>query len=659
MERKAAAERAEELRREIAVHNNNYYNLDNPSISDYEYDMLMRELKEIEAEFPELVSDASPTQRVGGKASALFEKVVHKVQMGSLQDVFSTEEVRQFDERVKREIPEAEYVVEPKIDGLSVSLEYENGIFVRGSTRGDGFVGEDVTANLMTIKSIPHVLKKSIPFLEVRGEVYMPRKSFYELVKRQEENGEATAKNPRNAAAGSLRQKDSKITKQRKLDIFVFNIQQITGEEINSHYDSLKFLSELGFNVIPDYIRCKNIDEAISRIDEIGKSKTSFSFDIDGAVIKVNDFSHREMLGATAKVPKWAIAFKYPPEEKPTKLLDIEFNVGRTGAVTPVAVFEPVLLAGTTVSRAVLHNKDFIEEKGIQIGDTIVVRKAGEIIPEVVKVLSHSEDSKPFEFPKRCPVCGSELAESDEEAAIRCQNIDCPAQLLRSIEHFASRNAMNIDGLGKSIVKALVEKGLVSSVADLYTLTPNDVIRLDKMAERSSLNLIEAIEKSKSNEADRLLFGLGIRGIGQRAAKLLCEKFESIEGIMNASKDDIMSIEGFGEVLTQSIYSALHEKHLPGLIARLKESGVNMEYSRLLTDKRFEGKIFVLTGTLARFTRNEASKIIENFGGKTSSSVSKKTDYVLAGEAAGSKLTKANALGIKVISEEEFSEMIK
>ena len=559
----------DDLLKQIAVLSHNYYDLDNPTASDYEYDMLMNRVKEIESEHPEFITADSPTQKVGGTVSEKFSKVTHTVQMGSLQDVFSVGEVEDFVTRVNNTVPSPEFVVEPKIDGLSVSLEYRNGQFVRGSTRGDGFVGEDVTENLATIKSIPKKLAENIPFIEVRGEVYMPRESFYKLIKEQEENDEPLSKNPRNAAAGSLRQKDAKVTASRELDIFVFNLQQIEGKTITTHSQSLELMRNLGFKVIPDYVVCTEVNEVLKRIEEIGKLRDGLAFDIDGAVVKVNDFNERLELGQTAKVPKWAVAFKYPPEEKPTKLLDIEFNVGRTGSVTPVAIFEPILLAGTTVSRAVLHNKDFIEEKGIQIGDTIIVRKAGDIIPEVVKVKNHNDDSKPFTFPKVCPVCNTRLVDSDDEAAIRCPNIDCPAQLVRSIEHFASRNAMNIEGLGKAMVKALFDSKKISSVADLYELRAIDLLPLEKVAEKSASNLIDAIENSKQNEADKLLFGLGIKGIGQKAATLLCQRFGGIREIMAASKEEIMSIEGFGEVMTNSIYDSLHEEHLITIIKRL------------------------------------------------------------------------------------------
>lgn len=653
---KAKAEH-EQLCAEIEKHNYSYYVLDNPTIEDYDYDMLMRRLKQLEADFPQLITPSSPTQRVGGTAQSSFEKVAHAVQMGSLQDVFSEEELRDFDSRVRQQVTPL-YIVEPKIDGLSVSLEYRDGEFVRGSTRGDGFVGEDITANLRTIKSIPLKLNEKLPFIEVRGEVYMPRKSFAELVEQQEENGEQPAKNPRNAAAGSLRQKDSRVTAKRKLDIFVFNIQQVEGAEITSHKQSLEFMSGLGFKVIDGYREFDNISDAIERIREIGESKPNLAYDIDGAVIKVDDFAQRETLGQTSKVPKWAVAFKYPPEEKETLLTEIEVNVGRTGALTPVAIFEPIQLAGTTVSRATLHNQDNIDALDLAVGDTIVVRKAGEIIPEVLRVTKRSEGRKTFHIPTVCPVCGTETVRDEDEAVIRCPNIDCPAQLLRNIEHFASRNAMNIDGLGEAIVEQLVKNGFVKTVADLYTLTMQDLLTLDGFKEKSASNLITAIENSKSNEPDRLIFALGIRGIGQRSATLLCQRFGSVENIMNAELADIVAIDSFGDVLADSVYRAMREPHRIRLIERLKEYGLNMTYSKQAKGDTFAGLKFVLTGTLPTMTRDQAKEIIESLGGKCAGSVSKKTDYVLAGEDAGSKLTKAEQLGIKIIDENEFKAML-
>ena len=549
-------------------------------------------------------------------------------------------------------------MVEPKIDGLSVSLEYENGVFVRGSTRGDGFVGEDITQNLKTIRSIPLKLAKELPFIEVRGEVYMPRASFAALCAEQEKNGEPLPKNPRNAAAGSLRQKDSRVTASRKLDIFCFNIQRVEmDEELTEHSQSLEFIHDLGFKVIPDFKVCKSAGEVLERIKQIGEMRRSLPFDIDGAVVKVNNFAARLDIGSTTKVPKWAVAFKYPPEEKETTLREIEVNVGRTGALTPVAIFDPVELAGTTVSRAVLHNQDIITDKDIRVGDRIVVRKAGDIIPEVVRSISHAEGSQPYLIPDVCPICGSKAVRDEDEAVIRCRNIDCPAQLLRSIEHFASRNAMNIDGLGEAIVEQLVNEGLVHTVADLYTLTKQDLTALERFGEKSAENLLASIEKSKSNELNRLVFALGIRGIGQRSATLLCEKFGDMDGIMEADSLTISAIDGFGDILADSVYSAMREPHMIALIERLKSLGLNMTYSDVKVSDKFAGLTFVLTGTLPTLKREQAKEMIEKRGGKCSGSVSKKTSYVLAGEEAGSKLTKANELGIPVITEEQFLNM--
>lgn len=658
MELNDAKKRIDELVELLNYHARLYYVEDRNEISDYEYDMLQRELKELESQFPQFVRKDSPTQRVGGAPVSIFEKVTHTVQMGSLQDVFSFDEVRSFIDTVRKTVDNPQFVVEPKIDGLSVSLEYHNGEFVIGSTRGDGFVGEDVTQNLLTVKSIPVKITEELPLIEVRGETYMPRDVFMELVKEQEENDEQPFKNPRNAAAGSLRQKDPKIAAKRKLDIFVFNVQRIEGKTLTSHKQSLDYIKQLGFKTIPDYVRVSTSDEVISQIEKIGEKRFDLPFDIDGVVIKVDDFSQREILGATAKVPKWAVAYKFPPEEKNSKLLDIELNVGRTGVVTPVAVFEPVFLAGTSVSRATLHNQDFITEKNISIGDIIRVRKAGDIIPEVLGSVEKHSDSV-FMLPDRCPVCGSELVKSEEEAAIRCPNVDCPAQIFRSIVHFASKGAMNIDGLGPQIVRVLLDNKLIGSVADLYSLKISDITELDNFKEKSANNLISAIEKSKSNSLDRLVFALGIRNIGQASAKLLCEKFGDLDNIMQASAEDISTIDGFGDVMAASVYKAFHEEHMIKLIESLKAHGLNMSYVKTQVDDRFAGKTFVLTGTLPTLKRDEAKALIEKFGGKASGSVSKKTDYVLSGEEAGSKLTKAQELGIEIITEEQFREMIK
>ena len=651
--------RVNELREKLEQFNHEYYVLDNPSVDDYTYDMMMQELKKLESDYPELADPNSPTQRVGGEALNDFEKVEHKVQMGSLQDVFSYEQVRDFTDRCMTEVASPEFVVEPKIDGLSVSLEYVNGVFTRGSTRGDGFVGEDVTANLKTIKSIPLKLKEALPFIEVRGEVYMSRKTFDKIVEEQENNDEQPFKNPRNAAAGSLRQKDPKVAAKRRLDIFVFNVQQIEGKELKSHKESLDYLKTLGFKVIADYKKVSTYDEIVERIQYIGDMRDKYSFDIDGVVVKVNDFSQRISLGATAKVPKWAVAYKFPPEEKKTKLLDIEVNVGRTGVITPVAIFEPVTLAGTSVSRATLHNQEFINDKDIRIGDEIMVRKAGEIIPEVLSSVSHEENSAPYVLPDKCPVCGAETVRYADDAALRCTNVECPAQLKRNIIHFASKGAMNIDGLGEANVVALVDNHLINTVADLYSLTALQLETLERFGKRSAEKLVNAIEASKNNPLDRVIFGIGIRNIGQAAAKLLCEKFGTIDAIMNATAEEISEIDGFGDVMSENVVKAFNDVHFAELIKALREKGVKMEYTSDKTrDNRFEGLTFVLTGTLPTMTRDEAKAIIERLGGKASGSVSKKTSYVLAGEEAGSKLTKAEQLGIPIISEDDFNKMI-
>ena len=659
MDKQTAEKRINELVELLNHHAYLYYVLDQNEIEDYEYDMLQRELKGLEEQFPELIRADSPTQRVGGMALSTFEKVEHKVQMGSLQDVFSFEEVKAFIQRVIAQVSSPEFVVEPKIDGLSVSLMYENSVLTVGSTRGDGFIGEDVTANIKTIRSVPLKLKKELPLIEVRGEVYMPRNAFEKLVEEQEINGEQPFKNPRNAAAGSLRQKKSSVTAKRNLDIFCFNIQQIEGKEMASHKQSLDFISELGFKTIPGYKKVTTYDEIIACIEEIGQKRFSLPFDIDGVVIKVDSFSQREMLGATAKVPKWAVAYKFPPEEKDTKLLDIEINVGRTGVLTPVAVFEPIFLAGTSVSRATLHNQDFIMEKNISIGDIITVRKAGDIIPEVLSVKQKLSGDAHFTLPDKCPVCGGTVERMQDEAAIRCTNVECPAQLFRSIVHFASKGAMNIDGLGPQIVRQLLDSGLIKGIADLYDLTPERLLFLEGFKEKSADNLIKAIEASKQNSLDKLIFGLGIRNIGSASAKLLCEKFGGLDDIMAATAEQISEIDGFGEVMAASVYNAFRDEHLSSLVERLKAHGLNTDYQKTQIDNRFEGMTFVLTGTLPNMKRDEAKELIEKFGGKASGSVSKKTSYVLAGDEAGSKLTKAQQLGVKIISEEEFLKMIQ
>lgn len=651
--------RAEQLRNELNHHIYRYYVENENDIEDYEYDMLMRELDAIEKEYPELLTVDSPTHRVGGQADGLFETVVHTVKMESLQDAFSHDEVRDFNKRVKDVFSSAEYVVEPKIDGLSVSLEYVSGVFTRGSTRGDGVQGEDITANLRTVKSIPLRLKKDIPFIEVRGEVYMPRDVFLKIVEKQELNGEKPFKNPRNAAAGSIRQKNPKITAERNLDIYVFNIQQVDGVEIKGHYESLLFLRELGFKTIPFFNKFDNVDDTIKEIERIGDIRYTLPFDIDGAVIKTDDFSMRDVIGSTAKFPKWALAYKYPPEEKETKLIDIEINVGRTGVLTPTAVFEPVLVAGSTVSRATLHNEDFIIEKGIRIGDKVKIRKAGDIIPEVLCVVEHCENSTPYKMPDFCPSCSSPVHREEGEAAIRCDNPDCPAQLLRVLIHFCSRDAMDIEGLGDAVLETLLNQGLISKIADIYRIDYEKIAQLEGMGKKSADNMRNAIEKSKENDLSKLLFAFGIRHIGQKASKLLSDHFLTLDNIISATKEEILQIEGFGEIMAESVVEFFALPQTQQMIEELKNFGLNMESQREIKDNRFEGMTFVLTGTLSTYGRKEAQEIIESYGGKASSSVSKKTTYVLAGEAAGSKLQKATDLGITIISEEQFADMIK
>lgn len=659
LEHKDAAVRAETLRKELNHHIYRYYVENENDIEDYEYDMLMRELQSIEEAYPDLLTADSPTHRVGGSADNQFESVTHAVKMESLQDAFSHEEIREFDTRVKSGVTNAQYVVEPKIDGLSVSLEYVNGVFTRGSTRGDGVTGEDITANLRTVRSVPLRLTEALPFIEVRGEVYMPRQTFLEIVKEQELNEEKPFKNPRNAAAGSLRQKDPKITAKRKLDIFVFNIQRIEGKTLSSHKESLDYLKTLGFKTVPFYTQVGTIDGALAEIGRIGDIRYTLPFDIDGAVIKVDDFAQREVLGSTSKFPKWAVAFKYPPEEKETELLDIEINVGRTGVLTPTAVLSPVLLAGTTVSRATLHNEDFIREKNISIGDTVIVRKAGDIIPEVLKVSKHKENAPLYRMPAVCPSCGSPVTREAEEAAVRCTNPDCPAQLLRMLIHFCSRDAMDIEGLGESILETFVGEGMLRNAADIYRLDSEKIAALERMGAKSAENLKNAVEASKQNDLSKLIFALGIRHIGQKAAALLAEAFGTMENLETASREELLSIDGFGEIMADAVVQFFSIEQSRALIADLKAAGVNMQSQKEIVDTRFQGKTFVLTGTLPTMTRSEASAIIESFKGKTASSVSKKTDYVLAGEDAGSKLRKAQDLGITIISEAEFKEMIQ
>ena len=659
MELEQARQRAQELRRVIEYNNRLYYDQDAPQLEDFQYDDLMRELRQIEAEYPQLVTPDSPTQHVGGTPSGRFAKVTHTVKMESLLDAFSYDELRDFDRRVRDAGIQPQYVVEIKIDGLSCSLEYENGQLVRASTRGDGEVGEDVTPNVRAIRSIPKTLKEGAPaYLEVRGEVYMPHKAFQKLCEEQELQGAAPFKNPRNAAAGSLRQKDPKVTGSRGLGIFIFNVQQVRGMELTSHAASLDYLKQLGLPVSPRYHLVDNIEDAIAEIEQIGTERAALGFDMDGAVIKVDSLAQRTQLGSTAKFPRWAIAFKYPPEVKETKLLDIEVAVGRTGVLTPTASFEPVTLAGTTVSRATLHNEDFIRQLGLCIGDTIQVRKAGEIIPEVIGVTAHAPEAQPWQMPAVCPSCGAPVAHLADEAALRCVNPECPAQALRNLIHFASRDAMDIDGLGVAVCTQLVDRGLVRSAADLYTLTPEQLLTLDKFKDKSADNLLAAIAHSKENNLDKLLFGLGIRNIGDKAAALLAGHFGTMEAVAAATAEQICEIDGFGAVMAQSVVEFFAREGTADLVRRLAAQGVNMRWQGQVRTDKLAGKTIVVTGTLPTLSRKEAEAMIVQNGGKASSSVSKKTAYVLAGEAAGSKLDKARQLGVPVLSEAEFLSMI-
>ncbi|MCI7192677.1 NAD-dependent DNA ligase LigA [bacterium] len=658
MELEQARKRAEELRVVIERNNRLYYDQDAPELEDFEYDQLTRELKEIEKTFPELVTASSPTQHVGGTASTKFAKVAHAVKMESLQDAFSYEELREFDARVQEAGVSPEYVVEAKIDGLSVSLEYENGVFVRGSTRGDGVVGEDVTENLATIRDIPHTLHDAPEFLEVRGEVYMPHAAFLALREQQELEDKTPFKNPRNAAAGSLRQKDAKITASRGLSIFVFNLQRVQGREFSRHSETLDYIKSLGFPVSPRYNVYHSIEDAIAEIQRIGEMRGTLEFDIDGAVIKVNDLAARSALGSTNKFPRWAIAFKYPPEVKESVVRDIEVTVGRTGVLTPTAVFDPIFLAGTSVARANLHNGDIIGSLDVRIGDTIQVRKAGDIIPEVIGVARHGEGTVPYRMPDRCPSCGAPVVHLEDEAALRCVNPECPAQALRNLIHFASRNAMAIDGLGEAVARQLIDKGLVHTVADLYTLTREQILTLDKFKAKSAGNLLAAIENSRKNNLDKLVFGLGIRNIGDKAAALLAEHFGSMEKLRQASAEQVSSIDGFGGVMAQSVVEFFAKEGTGDLLEHLAQAGVNMEWHGEKKGTALAGKTVVVTGTLPTLSRQEAEALIVRSGGKASGSVSRRTAYVLAGEAAGSKLTKAQTLGIPVIDEAEFFRII-
>ena len=655
-----AKEQAEQLRRELEQHNYNYYVLDRPTISDFEYDHMLRALEDLEREHPELVTPDSPTQRVGGKALDSFAKVVHRVPLESLQDVFDFEELGEFDRRVRESVSDVSYLVEPKIDGLSVALEYENGIFVRGATRGDGTVGEDVTENLRTIKSIPLKLDNAPPALIVRGEVFMPRTVFEQLNAVREERGESLFANPRNAAAGSLRQLDPKIAAERRLDILIFNIQYVDGMIFESDSASLDWLESLKFKVI-SRISAVSIEQVSEQIACIGENRDAYSYEIDGSVVKLDNLSGREILGSTAKFPRWAAAYKYPPEQKESVVQDIIVQVGRTGVLTPKAVVAPVRLAGTTVTNATLHNQDYITEKDIRIGDTVLVQKAGEIIPEIVRVVSKKRptDAVPYEFPTHCPVCGAPVARDEDGAHIRCTGAECPAQLLRNLTHFASRDAMDIEGLGPAVVESLVNAGLVKTAADLYALEAQSVSTLERMGKKSAENLIAAIERSKENDLSRLLFAFGIRQVGQKAAKVLSARFGTLDALCAATEEELTAVDDVGEITAHNIVEWLSNPQNLHLIRSLREAGVNMTGTAAPTGDKFAGLTFVLTGTLERFTRDEAGEMIEKLGGKVSGSVSKKTSYVVAGEAAGSKLKKANELGIPVLTEEEFLDMMR
>lgn len=663
MNKTEAKKRIEELKKITSYHAKRYYDDDDPEISDFEYDMLMLELRNLEKEYPDLITKDSLTQHVGGTVKEGFEKVEHEVPLQSLQDIFDFEELYAFDERVRKslEVNNLKYIVETKIDGLSVSLEYKNGIFIRGATRGNGLIGEDITENLKTIKHIPQKLKEPIN-ITVRGEVFIGKEEFEKLNQEREENEESLFANARNAAAGSLRQLDSKIAASRPLDIFIFNVQKSDSIKFTSHIESLKYLEKIGFNVNPVKEECNSISEVIEQINKIGKNRESLTFGIDGAVIKVDDLNFRDILGTNYKTPKWAIAYKYPPEQKATLLKDIICQVGRTGAITPMAILEPVKVAGSTISKTTLHNEDFIKEKDLRIGDTVLIQKAGDVIPEVVGVLKEKRtgNEKKFEMPKKCPVCGADAIREEGESAVRCIGIECPAKQYRNIIHFASREAMNIKGLGDNIIEEFLNRNMIKNISDLYTLKLEDIASLKKNGTKFAQNLIDAINESKNNEFYRLINGLGIRHIGAKAAKQLAKNYKNIDNLQNATYESLVAINDLGEIMAQSVYEFFMQEQTKDLIEKFKSYGINMqEQENENSDNRFEGMIFVLTGGLENYSRKEAEDIIEKFGGKTSSSVSKKTTYVLAGEDSGSKLIKAQNLGIEIINEEQFINMIK
>ncbi len=655
-----AKERIQELTQILSQANYQYYVLDDPKMQDFEYDRLLRELEELEAENPHLISPESPTQRVGGAALSKFDKYTHAVPLMSLQDVFSPEELEEFLEKTKQAEPDSQFSVEPKIDGLSVALEYENGIYVRGATRGDGVVGEDVTENLRTIRSIPMKLEGAPSRLIVRGEVFMPKKSFEALNAHQEAEGKPLFANPRNAAAGSLRQLDPKITAKRGLDILIFNVQLADGVEFSSHKESLDYLRDLKFKVVPSTLLFET-KAIIDRVMEINEQREQMTCDIDGAVIKVNDLSQRERMGATAKCPRWAVAYKYPPEIKPTVVENIVIQVGRTGVLTPKAVVKPVRLAGTTVTNATLHNQDFISQRDIRIGDTVLIRKAGEIIPEILEVdLSKRPiGTEPYRIPCVCPVCGAGVVQDEDGAFLRCTGAECPAQLSRNIAHFVSRDAMDIEGLGPSIVEALMERDLIHSPADIYYLTLDEMKSLWQKGDTAAKKLLSAIETSKDADVSRLIYALGIRQVGVKTGKVLAAQFGNLDALRNASLEELTEIPDVGAVTARNIVDWFHQPQSENMVEKLRQAGVNFESKRQLTDSRFEGMTFVLTGALSMFTREEASEKIELFGGKTSGSVSKKTTYVVVGENAGSKERKARELGIPILSEAQFLDMIQ
>ncbi len=650
----------QEINSKLEYYAKKYYEDDAPVVSDYEYDMLLRQLSELEKEYPEYKLPNSLTQRVGGKVLDKFEEVEHTVPMQSLQDAFSFDELRAFDLRVRESVDNPEYVLEPKIDGLSVSLEYKDGYFFRGSTRGNGLVGENVTENLKTIKTIPLKLSESIPYIEVRGEVYLPKDKFEDINKQREEEGQPIFANPRNAAAGSLRQLDSSVCAKRGLAILVFNLQKAEGFEDTEHENTLIRLAELGFNSNKIWGHYNSIEDVIGGIKEIGEYRSNFPFDIDGAVIKVNNYNHRKILGETSKCPRWALAYKYPPEEKETRLIDITIQVGRTGVLTPNAVLSPVRLAGTNVSKATLNNADFIKNKDIRIGDTVIVRKAGDIIPEIIGVVKDKrpENAVEYNMPEFCPSCNAPVYREADQAAFRCTNPSCPAQLARNIVHFASRDAMDIEGLGTSLVAQLIENGLVACPSDLYQLDYNKVAALERMAEKSASNLSSAIENSKEAGLDKLLFALGIRNVGKQTAKLIAKKYGNIDGLMNATVEELTQIDEVGKIIAENICNFFSLYQTQKMISDLKAYGVKMSFDNTVSDMKFNGLTFVLTGRLTKYVRDEAASLIEQRGGKVSGSVSKKTSFVLAGEEAGSKLDKANQLGIPVISEDEFEKML-